>query len=243
MREGVRESGAVSVPPDGSPTVTRTRAGRGVAPWLAIILCLTVVGLLGVGVLTAFGPQMRLDAVASEGLYAGDGRAGALDGLLEVLTAPGLSWVRFVVFLPVLLRFLHLRAWWTAAWLVVAVVGIAPVTSLLKEWFGRVRPDFAEGGARYESLSYPSGHSSGIATLVTVALVLAWPLLSARARRWAVVTGVALVLLVGLTRMWLGVHFLSDVVGGWALGIAWTLATALLFGALPGGRAALRAAP
>jgi undecaprenyl-diphosphatase len=39
--------------------------------------------------------------------------------------------------------------------------------------------------------------------------------------------------------MWLGVHFLSDVVGGWSLGVAWTLALALAFGALPGGRAAL----
>ena len=46
-------------------------------------------------------------------------------------------------------------------------------------------------------------------------------------------------LLVGLTRMWLGVHFLSDVVGGWALGLSWTLLTALLIGALPGGPAAL----
>jgi undecaprenyl-diphosphatase len=54
-----------------------------------------------------------------------------------------------------------------------------------------------------------------------------------------VLAGVVLVVVVGLSRVWLGVHYLSDVVGGWSLGIAWTLATALLFGALPGGRAAL----
>src|SRR4029450_13518991 len=102
------------------------------------------------------------------------------------------------------------------------------------------RPDFAEGGARLESLSYPSGHSSGIATLVTVALILAWPLLAARARPWALAAGVLLVLLVGRTRMWLGVHFFSDVVGGWALGVGWSLLTALLFGAFAEGRAALR---
>ena len=97
-----------------------------------------------------------------------------------------------------------------------------------------------QGGARLDSLSYPSGHSSGIATLVTVALVLAWPLMAARARHLALAAGVLLVLLVGLTRMWLGVHFLSDVVGGWALGVAWTLLTALLFGAFAEGRASLR---
>jgi undecaprenyl-diphosphatase len=75
---------------------------------------------------------------------------------------------------------------------------------------------------------------------VTVALVLAWPLLAPAARRAWLAVGIALVVLVGCTRMWLGVHFLSDVLGGWALGAGWTLLVALVFGALPGGRAALR---
>jgi membrane-associated phospholipid phosphatase len=69
--------------------------------------------------------------------------------------------------------------------------------------------------------------------------VLAWPRLAARQRRLALAAGLALVVLVGLTRMWLGVHFLSDVVGGWALGMAWTLLVAVAFDALPGGRGAL----
>jgi membrane-associated phospholipid phosphatase len=231
----------VTSPPDGGSTVTRTRAtGRTVA---VLVGCLAVLGLLAAGVRTDFGPQLRLDAAVSEALYAGDDRAVALNDLLQVLTAPGLAWVRFLVFLPVLVRLLQRRAWWTAGWLVTAVVGIGPLNTLLKEAVGRIRPPFEEGGARFESLSFPSGHSSGIATLATVALVLAWPVLSRHARRWAVLAAAALVLLVGLTRMWLGVHFLSDVLGGWSLGVAWTLLTALLFGAFPGGRAALRGTP
>jgi undecaprenyl-diphosphatase len=205
--------------------------------------CLLVLALLGAGVRTDFGPQLRLDAAVSEALYAGDHRAVALNDLLAVLTAPGLSWFRFVVFLPVLVLLVRRRAWWTAAWLVTAIGLIGPLTTLLKNYFGRVRPDFAQGGARLESLSFPSGHSSGIATLVTVALVMAWPLMAARARHGALAAGVALALVVGLTRMWLGVHFLSDVVGGWSLGVAWSLLTALLFGAFAEGRAALRPTP
>jgi membrane-associated phospholipid phosphatase len=231
----------VTVPPDDSSIVTRTRAARAVPVAVGTAAaCLVVVALLGYGVRTDFGPQLRLDGIVSDALYAGDHRAVPLSDLLAVLTAPGLSWFRFIVFLPVLVLLLRLRAWWTAAWLVTAVVLIGPLTGLLKIYFGRVRPDFAEGGARLESLSYPSGHSSGIATLVTVALIMAWPLLAGRARHWALAAGVLLVLLVGLTRMWLGVHFLSDVVGGWALGVGWSLLTALLFGALAEGRAALR---
>jgi undecaprenyl-diphosphatase len=163
-----------------------------------------------------------------------------MDVLLEVLTAPGSWWFRALVFIPALVLLLRRRLWWTAAWMVSAIGLVGPVTTLLKEYFGRVRPDFAEGGARLDSLSYPSGHASGIATLVTVALILAWPLAQPHVRRWALVVGVVVVLVVGLTRMWLGVHFLSDVVGGWALGVGWSLLTALLFGAFADGRAALR---
>ncbi|HEY4625378.1 MAG TPA: phosphatase PAP2 family protein, partial [Blastococcus sp.] len=170
-----------------------------------------------------------------------DTRAVEVNDLLQVLTAPGLTVFRVVVLLPVVIWLGVRRAWWTAGWILTAIVLVAPLTTALKELVGRVRPDFVNGGARLESLSFPSGHSSGITTLVAVALILAWPLLGTRrARLGALCAGAGLVLLVGLTRMWLGVHFLSDVVGGWAFGLAWTLGTALLFGAFPGGRAALR---
>ena len=231
----------MSVPPDGDQVLTRRRAGRAVpAAVISTAVCLVALALLGAGVRAGFGPQLRLDARVSEALYVGDERAGPLDWLLALLTAPGLSVVRFLVFLPVLVLLLRRRTWWTAAWLVTAVVLVAPLTAVLKDYFGRIRPDFADGGARYETLSFPSGHSSGIATLVTVGLVLAWPLLVAGTRRWLLAAGVLLVVLVGLTRMWLGVHYLSDVVGGWALGAGWSLLTALVFGAFADGRASLR---
>ena len=200
-----------------------------------------MVGALGAGVRTDFAPQMDVDGAVSEAVYVGDDRAPALNWLLEALTTPGGAAFRIVVFLAVLAWLIRNRAWPVAGWVLAAVVLIGPLTSLLKEFFGRIRPDFDAGGARLESLSYPSGHSSGIATLVTVALVLAWPVLSVRARRGWLAVGVAAVVLVGLTRMWLGVHYLSDVVGGWALGVSWSLAIALAFGALPGGRGALPA--
>jgi undecaprenyl-diphosphatase len=195
--------------------------------------------VLGAGVLARFPPQVRLDDALSRALYAGDDRSPLVGGLLEVLTTPGVTWFRLLVFLPVLGWLARRRAWRTVLWVGVAITTIGPVTVWLKDVAGRARPAFENGGLVYDGLSYPSGHSSGIATLVTVALVLAWPRLPAGGRRAAVTAGVALAVLVGLTRMWLGVHYLSDVVGGLALGLAWSLGVALVLGGLPGGPAAL----
>jgi undecaprenyl-diphosphatase len=217
-------------------TAARTRGDA----WLAVAAAAAVVALLGWAVAAQWAPVLRVDRAVSDALYAGDDRAGWLESALQVATALGLSAVRGVVVLPVLAWLVLHRAWWTAAWVVTAAGLVGPLTAVLKELVGRQRPQFAEGGARYETLSFPSGHSSGIACLVTVLLVLAWPRLRSSARRVWLGVGLALVLLVGLTRMWLGVHFLSDVLGGWAVGAGWTLLVALVFGGLPGGRAALR---
>ncbi len=212
---------------------SRRTAGTGVGAGLGVVLA------LGAGVLVGWAPQVRLDEAVSRTLYAGDDRSALTGVLLEVLTTPGATWFRVVASLPVLFWLGTRRAWRTAAWVVTANVLVGPLTALLKETFGRVRPAFENGGATYDSLSFPSGHSSGIATLVTIALILAWPRLMGLQRRLALAAGAALVVLVGLTRMWLGVHFLSDVLGGWAFGAAWTLLVALAFDALPGGRGAL----
>ena len=225
----------MEVHPDGASRFSQRAA------LIAAIACIAVVVVLGLGVATHFGPQLRLDAAVSRALYAGDARSAVVNDLLQVLTAPGLTVFRVVVLLPVVVWLVVRRFWWTAAWVLTAIVLVAPLTTAVKELVGRVRPGFANGGARLESLSFPSGHSSGSATLVTVVLVLVWPLLARTGRRVCLALGIALAVLVGLTRMWLGVHFLSDVLGGWALGVAWTLALAVAFGALPGGRAALPA--
>ena len=225
----------MEVHPDGASRFAQRAA------LIAAIACIAVVVVLGLGVATRFGPQLRLDAAVSRALYAGDARSALVNDLLQVLTSPGLTVFRVVVLLPVVVWLVVRRFWWTAAWVLTAIVLVAPLTTAVKELVGRVRPNFVNGGARLESLSFPSGHSSGSATLVTVVLVLVWPLLGRTGRRVCLALGIALAVLVGLTRMWLGVHFLSDVLGGWALGVAWTLALAVAFGALPGGRAALPA--
>jgi len=204
-----------------------------------VVVGCAVLVVLGAGVLTGSGPQVRLDTAASHLFYVGDHPPVWKHELLAVVTAPGLTVVRLPLFVPVVGWLLLRRAWWAAAWVAVAVVAVAPLTTLLKDGFDRVRPQFKNGGARLTTLSFPSGHSSGIATLVVVALVLSWPLLGTAGRRLALAAGVAVAVVVGLGRLWQGVHYLTDVLGGWAFGVAWSLGLALAFGAFSGGRAAV----
>jgi membrane-associated phospholipid phosphatase len=233
MTRAVGDRGAVH-------TTEAARTGHPTAPaWWALGAAAMVLALLTWAVTAGWSPLLRTDRAVSEALYAGDDRGRLVEWALQAATAPGLSAVRAAVLLPVLAWLALRRAWWTAAWVLVAGALVGPLTALAKEAIGRQRPQFADGGARYGTLSFPSGHASGIAALVTVVLVLAWPLQGASARRRGLAAGAGLVLLVGLTRIWLGVHYLSDVLGGWALGAGWVLLVALAFGALPGGRAAL----
>ena len=119
------------------------------------------------------------------------------------------------------------------------VIGLAPLALgvtiiLLKRGFGLARPDSV--AAATLGFSFPSGHTSaGTAT----AILLSWALVrEGLAPRALLAVGVALPLLVGLSRVYLDVHWASDVLGGWVVGGAFGAATCLLYEwARPGRRA------
>ena len=99
---------------------------------------------------------------------------------------------------------------------------------LQKDWFGRVRPDPLGHVVPVESFAFPSGHAAN-ATLTFLCLAL---LLTRRSdlRAAAIWIAVWLAILIGTSRVVLGVHWPSDVVGGWAFGLFWTLAWLRLAG-------------
>src|SRR5262245_16619584 len=114
------------------------------------------------------------------------------------------------------------RAWVDLAFLAAALLGTNVATSLLKSWFDRDRPDVAPAVPLPASSSFPSGHAAdGVAGLGALAILAAERLPSARARTWlwaaVLMAGVA----VGLSRIALGVHYVTDVVAGWSFGLAW----------------------
>lgn len=112
-----------------------------------------------------------------------------------------------------------------AAWLVVVAVGGGLLLSTgLKELFDRPRPDLVPHGSYTYTASFPSGHSMlSAVTYLTLGALLAR--LQSRRVIKVYLLGVALVLtlLVGVSRVYLGVHWPTDVLAGWSAGAAWAI--------------------
>jgi undecaprenyl-diphosphatase len=114
------------------------------------------------------------------------------------------------------------RRFGAAVGLPVTVVGAQLLNDVLKDWFHRIRPAPLEGLIPAQAFSFPSGHAMVAAAFYLFVGYLAWRLL---AGHWRIVCAALLVmvaLLVGLSRLYLGVHYLTDVVAGYIAGIAWT---------------------
>jgi len=113
----------------------------------------------------------------------------------------------------------------TAAGLVLAAVaGGEAMNSLLKLGFARPRPDFVAASVKIFTASFPSGHAAMSAiTYLTLAALLARTTPSRRLRLYFVTIGVVLTLFVGVSRVYLGVHYPTDVLAGWCVGAAWAL--------------------
>jgi undecaprenyl-diphosphatase len=120
---------------------------------------------------------------------------------------------------------LALRRLWGATWLLLASVGGGIVVStLLKLAFERARPDLVPHGSHVSSASFPSGHSMMAAVVyLTLGVLLARVEPRRRTKAYVLSVAVILTLLVGVSRVYLGVHWPTDVLAGWSIGAGWAL--------------------
>jgi membrane-associated phospholipid phosphatase len=115
---------------------------------------------------------------------------------------------------------LAMRRRGNALFMAVAMVGAGSLNTGAKLFFRRTRPDLWRTPTPEDTYSFPSGHAMGSMAFVAALAVLAWP---TRWRWWAIILGGLFTLSVGFSRVYLGVHFPSDVVAGWSASLAWVL--------------------
>lgn len=113
----------------------------------------------------------------------------------------------------------------SAAFLIAAIVAGTVISTGLKELFARSRPDEIYQATPVFTASFPSGHSFlSAVTYLTLGALLARSQPRRRLKAFIMGTAIVMVLLVGVTRAYLGVHWTTDVVGGWILGAGWAAA-------------------
>jgi undecaprenyl-diphosphatase len=154
---------------------------------------------------------------------------GWLDGPMRLVTALGYYW--FVLALLVVVVLLFYRRGWklSAILLMVSTAGSAVLTTVLKSVFQRARPELFDSGYHASFYSFPSGHATvavGLYGMLT--LVLAYRLRGTA--RWAVVvSGILVVFLIGFSRLYLGVHYPTDIVAGYLAALLWLVCVGAVY--------------
>jgi undecaprenyl-diphosphatase len=146
------------------------------------------------------------------------------EAVRDITALGGFTLLTITTVVGVLMLIFHERR--RAAMIFGGTVVLAQISSeLLKVLYDRPRPSLVAHGSIVYSQSFPSGHSTlAAATFFTLAAVVAS--VERKKRTKALIFGMAItfVVTVGVSRVYLGVHWPSDVLGGWALGASWALA-------------------
>ncbi|MEU4929232.1 phosphatase PAP2 family protein [Streptomyces yokosukanensis] len=201
-------------PPRSRPRTVRTAA------LLAAALGVCC-GLLTALVVIGWQPLLTVDGDLSRTTHRWAVHDRALTHVFRVLT----DWVwdpltmRLVCAAAAVWLVRRHAAWWTASWLAVTVALAALVQRAVKAAVDRPRPVWPDPVDSADQAAFPSGHAMTATVVCGLLLWLAHRFGAGRAR-WctAVAAAVVSVAGVGVTRVWLGVHWPSDVLGGWLFG-------------------------
>jgi undecaprenyl-diphosphatase len=112
----------------------------------------------------------------------------------------------------------------TAVLVVIAIAGGTLLSNLFKYAFARPRPDLVAHAVDVYTASFPSGHAMlSAVTYLTLGALLARVEANRRTRIYVIAVAILLTLLIGFSRIYLGVHYPTDVLAGWAVGSAWAM--------------------
>jgi undecaprenyl-diphosphatase len=177
------------------------------------------------------GYDVKVDYLASFDkniiTFANSIRSEYLTKFLKVITSIG-SWNQVVIILGIILIYLLWKKHYYFGLFIVLVNALSPVlNSFLKNIFQRPRPNI-NPYFLYKSFSFPSGHATSAIVLFSTLCFLIYHLHSNKFKPF-VFFSILMVGLIGFSRVYLGVHFPTDVLGGFLIGSMWLMLTIFLF--------------
>ncbi len=143
--------------------------------------------------------------------------------LVDITTLGGVTVLTMAVVATAVVMIAQ-RLWWTAALVVAATVSGSLAVAQLKQLVGRPRPALVDHLVTVGDLSFPSGHAANSAIVYLTLAALTTQVEHGWVARNAVIAlAVMLVGMIGISRVYLGVHWPSDVLAGWSFGTLWAL--------------------
>ncbi len=131
-----------------------------------------------------------------------------------------------IVSIAILVYLAYRGSWRMAAFWLASTAGVEVITRFAKVFFHHSRPQLWDVISHQASFAFPSGHATQSMAIVLALLVLS----SSRSHRFVKILGGAVfIIVVALSRMYLGLHFPTDILAGWVLAIAWVCLLALIF--------------
>lgn len=199
-----------------------------VAGFAVLVACLVVLGSIAEGVRAQ--EVFALDTWATPFLH-GISSPG-MDTLMNLLTDLGSIMVVPVVFVLVEAWLLWRRRLRAGLFLLVAIIGSLVLQGTMKLFFARPRPQLPYAHV-LPDFSFPSGHTMNAVVFYGGVALLLWSIYGRRAGLVAIALATIIAIGVGISRIYLGYHYLTDVVGGVLAGLAWLVVVGVAFRARP----------
>jgi len=218
----------MSEAPDKPPILDATEEASGVRHWLSrnawrfVLLFAGVLAPLAVFVALADEVHefeaFHFDAPLLWRMHGWHGPA--LDQIVVVITRLGYEWFLIPADVVIVAALLGFRRWREASFAAISFVGSALLNLVSKQFFQRDRPSLWESISPESTYSFPSGHAMGSMTFACVLVLLAWN----TRWRWPVAVAAPLfAVLVSISRVYLGVHYPSDILAGWCAALVWVV--------------------
>jgi membrane-associated phospholipid phosphatase len=220
--------------PTDEPTVERpsTPTKRGVTSlaigFLIALVSMVCFAALADGIYTQ--EKFALDAVANPFLHGIS--SPALDVVMNGITTLGSVPFVATLFIVAMVVLLARGKRADALFLVVAIGGSVALNNILKLFIQRPRPVLPWAHV-LPDYSFPSGHSMNSLVFYVAIALLIWANLGERPGTVAVIGALCLAIAVGFSRIYLGYHYFSDVIGGFAAGLGWLFIVSLAFRTIP----------